>query len=272
MTIDTITQEGQSMFTAVLDRIAGRVQKRRTSARERIEEAARRLAAGETIDEAGLEGAMFEAGLTVDEFRNLAVFYNDRRAKLDLLATLGNARKRLEKADAAIDAENARHAEAVDQFRKRYASLRSEADAAGAEVERARAAREWLLELANCPPSIRDDYAAALDAEQAATVAVGNAERELRRLRDEIKSEEGWIAQFTGEAAGEIAPREIVISTPKRQPLVASLQDKIDRHSQRKSRLEARLTEAEAALTAANKALAAAEAAVAAVRKRILAN
>jgi hypothetical protein len=259
------------MFTAVLDRIAGRVQKRRTSARERIEDAARRLAAGESIDEAGLEGAMFEAGLTVEEFRDLAVFYNDRRAKMDLVATLGNARKRLEKADAAIAAENARHAEATEQYRKRFLSLRAEADAAGADVERARSAREWLLDVAHCPPSIRDDYTAALDAEQAANVAVGDAEREVRRLREEIKSAEGWIEQLTGEASTEIVPREILITSPGRQRLADSIQQKIEDRTKQKNRLEARLVEAETALTTAQKALVAAEAAVAAIRKRILA-
>jgi hypothetical protein len=259
------------MFTAVLDRIAGRVQKRRTSARERIEDAARRLAAGESIDEAGLEGAMFEAGLTVEEFRDLAVFYNDRRAKMDLVATLGNARKRLEKADAAIAAENARHAEVTEQYRKRFLSLRAEADAAGADVERARSAREWLLDVAHCPPSIRDDYTAALDAEQAANVAVGDAEREVRRLREEIKSAEGWIEQLTGEASTEIVPREILITSPGRQRLADSIQQKIEDRTKQKNRLEARLVEAETALTTAQKTLVAAEAAVAAVRKRILA-
>lgn len=259
------------MLTAVFDRIAGRVQKRQNSARERIEDAAKRIAAGESIDEAGVEGALFEAGLTVEAFRDLAVFYQERRQRLDRLNTLGAARKRLEKADQAIDAENRRHAEATEQYRKRFLSLRQEADAAGAEVAAARDARDWLLDVQHCPPSLRDQYQAALDAEQAATVAVGDAEREARRLRERIASEAGFIDQLTGEASREIAPPELVMTPPGRQRMAAATQAKVDEHEKQKTRLERRLVEAEAAVAEARKSLAAAEATLADLRKRILA-
>lgn len=256
------------MITAVLDRMAGRLKQRKTTAREVVEQAARRIAGGETVDEAALEGAIVEAGLAIDDLQRLAEFYVARREKRQVLDALGAARKRLAAVDARIAAENAKHAEIVDAYKKRWIALREEADAATREVDAGRAARDWLLELANCPPSMQDDYRRLLDEEQAATVAVGDATRVVRELRERILSEKRSIESLTGATAQEIDPSLVPLN--RRNGRVIANDEQIEEHRRTIKRLEGRLVEAESVLAAAEKQLAAATLALGNMRDRIL--
>jgi DNA repair exonuclease SbcCD ATPase subunit len=247
------------------------MRQRTATAHERIEGAAKAAAAGENIDVAGLEDALFTVSMSLDGFRELCDLFVARRERFAKLDGLGPARKRLAKTDAEIEAANASHAEAVEQYRKRYAALREEANESQAVIDAARDAREWLLALANCPPSLKGDYELALAGEQKAIEAVADAEREIRRLSEEIKGEAGWIEQLAGEDARLLHPPELTVAKSSRDKLSAAAARKIDEHERRKKRLEGRLAEASATLEAARKEQAAAEATLATVRKKILA-
>ena len=260
-----------TVFAKVFDSLAGRMRQRKASAHERIETAAKQIAAGQSVDVAGLEDALFTAGMTLDDFRGLCDLFATRVEKLALLETLGAARKKVEKIDRDIEAANKAHAETVDNYRRRYVSLRAEADQAYAAVESARNAREWILALDNCPPSIRHEYQTALEAEQAATSAVGQAERTVRELTDEIRSEQGWLDQLAGEDAKELHPPELTITKAGRDRMAGARSAKYDEHAARKKRLEHRLADATKAVDEARVTLVAAEAQLAATRKRILA-
>jgi hypothetical protein len=260
-----------TVFAKVFDSLAGRMRQRKANAHERIETAAKQIAAGQSVDVGGLEDALFTAGMTLDDFRGLCDLFAARVEKLALLDTLGAARKKVEKIDRDIEAANKTHAEAVDNYRRRYMTLRAEADQAGAAVEAARNAREWILALENCPPSIRHDYQAALEAEQAATSAVGQAERTVRELTDEIRSEQGWLDQLAQQDAVELHPPELTITKAGRDRMAGARAAKYDEHAARKKRLENRLADATKAVDEARVTLVAAEAQLAATRKRILA-
>jgi len=255
----------------VFDALRGRMRERTQTAHERIEAAAKAVARGENVDVGGLEDAMFTTSSTVDDFRKLAELFATRAEKLQALEGLGAARKRVEKLNTDIEAANARHAEATERFRREFITLRDQANAAQADVDRARDCREWLLAPGNCPPSLRADYDTALAQEQAAIEAVAAAERTIRELRAEIKGEEGWLEQLAGEDAKEIYPPEVVVSKSGRDRLTAQRSAKYEEHETRKKRLERRLAEAEPELEKARAGLVAAEAAVAEVRKRIIA-
>lgn len=260
-----------TVFTKVLDSLAGRMRQRKATSHERIEAAAKQIAAGSNVDVAGLEDALFTVGMSLDDFRVLCDLFVTRVEKLATLETLGAARKKVEKIDRDIEAANKTHAEAVENYRKRYTALRDDANKAAAEVAAARDAREWILAINNCPPSLRDEYQAALDAEQAAQSAVGKAERTVRELNDEIRSEQGWLDQLTEADASEIHPHTITITKAGRERMAGARAVKYDEHAARKKRLENRLADEVKVVDEARANLVAAEAQLAAVRKRILA-
>lgn len=260
-----------TMLAKVFDSLAGRMRQRKASAHERIEAAAKAAAAGQNVDVAGLEDALYTSAMSLDDFRKLCDLFVTRGEKLTRLETLGAARKKVEKIDRDIEAANKTHAEAVENYRRRYVKLREQADQAATEVAAARDAREWILAFDNCPPSLRDDYRIALDTEQAAVEAVGTAERAVRELSAEIKSEQGWLDQLTEDDATELHPHSITITKAGRDRMAGARGAKYDEHAARKKRLENRLADATKVLDEARAALVAAEARVADVRKRILA-
>lgn len=259
------------MFAAVLDRLAGRMRQRTSSAHERIESAAKATAAGENIDVGGLEESLFTVAMGVDQFRQLCDLFSARRERFAKLDGLGAARKRLAKLDQEIESANAGHAELVEKYRQRYATLRGEANDSQAVIDEARNARDWLLAVPNCPPSIRPDYEAALATEQKALEAVGDASRQIRQLTQDIQTEIGWIEQVMGQDVRLLHPPKLTIAKSERDKLSADAQGRIDTHEKRKARLERQLGEANQTLAECQKQQAAAEATLATVRKNILA-
>lgn len=259
------------MLTQVFDALAGKRRQRTQTSHQAIEAAAKAIAAGQAADVAALEQDLHTTGMTIDEFRALCETFAARVKKFAELDALGAARRRVEKLEKDIEAANKLHAEATERYQQRHAALRAEAAEAGGIVAVGQAAKEWLLDPKNCLPSLRDGYAEALANEEAAQVAVGDAEREVRRLTDEIRSEAGWLEQLLGDDAREIHPPEMTITASGRDRLTAARREKFDDHARRKTRLEAQLVEANKAVEAARAALVDAEAAVATIRKRILA-
>lgn len=259
--------KGPDMMTAVLDRITGRFKQRKTNARELVEQAAKAIAAGQAVDESSIETALFDSGLDADDLRRLAGFYVDRRSKLADLEKLGAARRRVELVDQKIAAENGKFSEYCESFKKRMVAMREESDAATHEVETARSARDWLLDPKNCPPSMQEEYRAALGDEQTARVALGDQEREVRRLRDEIKTEDRWIEHYRGDDSKEIRPSG---GHPAESRLAAGQAAKLDEHERRRKRLSTRLVEVEKLVAECQKSLTAAEAVVAGLREKIL--
>ena len=187
-----------TVFAAVFDKLAGRIKQRTATAHEKIEAAAKAIAKGESVDVAGLEDSLHTVGVTLDGFRALCDLFAGRAESFTKLEGLAAARKKVDKVDREIEAANQTHAEAVEQYRRRYMQLRAEADQAQAAVDAARAARHWLLAPENCPPSLRDEYQAALGAEHQAITDVENAQGQLKYLADEIKGEKGWLEQLAG--------------------------------------------------------------------------
>jgi hypothetical protein len=260
-----------TVFAKVFDSLAGRMKQRKATAHERIEAAAKQIAAGNNVDVPGLEDALFTVGISLDDFRGLCDLFAGRVAKFALLETLGAARKKVEKIDREIEAANRVHAEAVENYRRCYTALRDQADQAAKAVNAARDAREWILAIENCPPSLRDDYRAALDAEAASQSAASNAQQAVRQLSDEIKSEQGWLDQLCEADAAEIHPNPIVITKAGRERMAGARAAKYDEHAARKKRLENRLADATKVADEARAGLVAAEVRVATIRKQILA-
>jgi len=258
-------------MTAVFERLTSRVRQRKETAQERIEGAAAAVAGGQTIDIAGLEEALRDAGLTVDDFRDRVQFHDRRRDHLARLEKLAVSRTRAQKLEKQLAAEEAKHAEIVAAYQKRWAGIRDEADTARRDVSAATDSRDWLLHPDNAPLPLVDKYRAALDQEETAVAAVAAAERDIRSLREQIAGEAGWLEQIAGEDQRTIHPPEASLTKRQRDKLTGQAARRYQEHEERKARLERRLVEAEKTLEDARAALASAEAAVAAIRKTILA-
>jgi hypothetical protein len=255
-------------ITAVFEKLGSRLRQRTTTAQETIEKSAQALAAGETVDTAAVEAALVAVGLSLDEYRARVDFHVERKSKLDELEKLGPARTKLEGLDRQISAENKKHDEIVQAYRSRWVALRQQADQETQQVDRSRAARDWLLDPKHSPLYLRDEYVAALDVEQKSIERIADIEQTLRDLRDRHRSAVGWIEQIEAEDVRTISPSSITKS--QRDKLTAAQRDKLEEHERRRDRFAREITEAEQELEQARGELARAEAVVAGIRKRIL--
>jgi hypothetical protein len=257
-------------IVAVFEKLGSRLRQRTTSAQETIEKSAQALAAGESVDTGAVEAALVTAGVSLDDYRARVDFHVERKTRLDELDKLGAARTELEGLDKRIEAENKKHSEIVDAYRKRWVALREQADEASRQVERSRSARDWLLDPARAPLHLRDDYVAALDVEQKARERIGDVERSIRDLKDRHKSEEGWISQILAEDVRMIHAPSAVVTKNQRDKLTGAQATKLEEHERRRDRYARELAQAEKDLEAARADLVTAEAVVADIRKRIL--
>jgi chromosome segregation ATPase len=258
-------------IAAALEKLTVRFRQRTITALEQVELAAKTLAAGGTVDMGGLESALVTAQLSPDDFRQRCDFHVERVAKLATLEKLGPARTKADRLDKDIAGENARHAELTAAYQKRWTSLREQADEVAREVEDSRRARDWLLDLKNAPLDLADEYRAALDAEHAAQVAIGDIERSIRDLKERHRSAVGWVEQILEQDLREIHPPSATVTKSQRDRLSAAQQAKLDEHERRRDRLAREIKEQETQLTAARADLVKAEAHLAAVRKKVLA-
>jgi hypothetical protein len=253
------------------EKLSSRVRQRTTSAQERIEKAAQTLAGGKNSDVASIEDALHDATMTVDQFRERVEFHSARREHFQRLEKLGIARTKVEGLDKRIAAEEAKHAEIVEAFRARWAALRDEATAAQRDVDGARDSRDWLLAPENAPLHLADRYGGLLAEESVAVEGLAAAEREVRSIKERVKSEEGWLVEIAAEGRREIHAPEAVITTKQRERLSGQAAAKYDEHEQKLTRFRKRLVEAEKTVEDCRKTLVSAEAAVAQIRKEILA-
>lgn len=257
-------------LTSVFDNLAGRFMARKQSALDVIDGAAKTLAAGGTIDAGAVEQALVAAGLDLDAFRERVEFQTARREKLEALEKLGAARRRVEQLDGQLAAEAAKHAEVTAAFHKRYAALRDEATNHQREVDRARDAREWILDPKNCPLALREPYEAALAAVQAARENVSTIGRQLRDLRERHRGAEAAIAEIVAADARELHPPQAIVAASQKERLAAATREKVEQHERRRDRLAREVGDAEQELAAAEQAVVRAEAAIAELVKRIL--
>lgn len=254
----------------VFSRLATRRQDRTTSAREQIETACKRIAAGETFDPGSLDDALLVAGLSLEQFRERVEFQLRRRESIERLERLASSRTRREKGEAQLEAERKKFEEIAAAHRSRCVAIGAEIREAEAAITAAEEARYWLLELEHVPLQFRDSYSEALDRQHAAQLSLQSAKRAVREAREQIASEKGWIAQILGESAREITADPRIITKSQREALSGAAKAKAEDHELALKRWERRLAEAEAAAKTATTESEAADAAVSDIQKRIL--
>jgi len=227
-------------MTSVLDALAGRLAARKTTATETLVAAARRLAAGEGVDDGGIEAAMLETGMTLDGFRSMVELCQRRRGWQATAAKATAAGSRLDKATAALERATADFEATRQAFVVRHAELSSEVAAVERAVAEARQASANLVAPDNVPGPLGDQLREAHDQVAAANQALEALERDRREWAERERYHRGWAD----------TKRQLNQTTP-----AGSAAD----HERAAARAARRVAEIDGQLPAARKAVAAAE-------------
>jgi len=182
-------------MTTILEALAARMSARKTSANDVLVGAARRLAAGESADDAAIERAMLEANMSLADFRALVELAQRRREWYAALDRGPAAVAKRDKVLAVIERERAQFEQIRNQWIARANELDAEHNAADKLAEAARDARGKLVHPDNVPGTLADAIREAHD--NVATTA-GEVERIRRDMRDNAereKSQREWADQ-----------------------------------------------------------------------------
>jgi hypothetical protein len=232
---------------SILDALRGRMQQRQFSAYDTIAAGARAVARGERYDVTAIEKALVDAGMSMAEFEAQVEQATKRAAWLvdfEQLATASNKAKKLE---AAAEAERTKFEATRLAYFERANALDAELRQVSAIRDKARDARERLLDPRAVPGTVGEKYREAVAAAHAADVEVADAQRAVREQEERIKSEQGWIRQLNGEEEKEIHPSRVSYrdAAPPESPRLEEHIKALARAERRKAEAQATLLEAE---------------------------
>jgi len=224
-------------MNGILEALRGRMAARRETNAETLVAAARRIAAGESVDPASVEAALVAESKSVDDFESLCELAR-RRLTWHAARDKGPAAIiQRDKLTRELDAAN----EAFERTRLAWVEASSklgiQVDAAIAVVRAAEDAAAKLTTPANVPGVLAERLKQAEVDHTEALQTVDALRRELRDAKNRVKDEEGWVAQKTAFNNG-----------------VSSLDD----HERALKRWQRRVSELETAMPPAEKAVAAA--------------
>jgi hypothetical protein len=225
-----------SIFEALAERMATR--KRSTD--ETLLAAARRAAAGESVDDAAVDAAMASSGKSVDDFRELVELCQRRRGWYASMDRGPAANATLGKLQAAATRERAAFEQVRDAWLSRAAELDEQIKNAERITTAAHDARGQLVDPANVPGDLAARIREAHDAVVDAASTVERIKRERRDAAEREKSQREWTEHKRG----------LNISTPA---------GNADDHERAAARAAKRLAELDAELPDAERAHAAAE-------------
>jgi hypothetical protein len=233
----------------LLEALSARMNARRTNANDVLVAAARRLAAGESADDAAVERALVETGTSLDAFRELVELCQRRREWYVSMDRGPAAAARVAKANATLEREAAAFQATHDAWMERRRQLSADLDDAERIVAAARAARDELLRPDNVPGDLANRLREAHDGVVAAACEVERLNNDRRHWVEQEKTQRGWAEE----------KRRLNKSTP--QGDAEDHARAADRAARRVADIDAQLPAARDAAEAAEKHLAATEAA-----------
>jgi hypothetical protein len=228
-------------MNAIFEALAGRMAARKRTHTETLVAAARRLATGESVDDAAVAEALEASGQTLDDFQALAELCQRRRTWYVEMDRGPAAVARRDKATATLEREKAAFEQIQNAWFARAGVLEGEIAAAGKVADAARAARGNLVHWDHVPGELAGQIHEAHEAVAAAHGVVATLERERRQQTEREKSERDWAEH----------KRTLNLATPAG--------DAAD-HERAAKRAARRLAEIEKELPAARQAVEAAEA------------
>jgi uncharacterized protein (DUF1778 family) len=232
---------------SVLELLRGRMAARKTTADETLAAAAKRLAAGESIDHGAVETALVETRQTVDEFETMVATANRRRELRAALDKGPAANTKLEKLQTTAAHERAQFEKIQTAWFERAAELDGQIRAAETIVGRARDAREELVKPASVPEPVRTRLVEAHAALEEAHTKRSALEHEVKEVRDRLKQR------------NEFADHYRELNTAGLHGTAEDYETLAKRCERRLAELQPELDEALAAVADAEKELAAAE-------------
>lgn len=232
---------------SVLELLRGRMAARKNTADETLAAAAKRLAAGESIDHGAVETALVETRQTVDDFEAMVSVATRRREFRAAMDKGPAATTKLEKIQSTAANERAQFEKIQTAWLQRAAELDEQIRTAESIVGRARDAREELVKPANVPEPLRTRLVEAHAALGEAHTTRERLEREMREVRDRLKQRSELANHYRElNATGQFGTAEDYETLAKRC-------------QRRLAELEPEFAEATTAVAAAEKELAAAE-------------
>lgn len=177
----------------VLSLLRNRFAERTRNAAEVVSAAARKVAAGQSVDHAALEAAMVATNTSVDAFATLVELHTTRAGWRADYEKLKDATAKRDKANATIEREDAAFIEYQQKHQAKMAKLQAEYREAAKVVERGELARRELATVANVPDPAAQSLRDAHEALATASGAVSSANRAIREANEGIKREEEWI-------------------------------------------------------------------------------
>lgn len=198
-------------MASVLDSLRVRMTQRSLNAVDTVAAAARAAARNERYDIHALETAMDQAGITMPEFEQAVATARQRAAWMADFEKLAVASGKVAKLEASATAEKVKFEAARTAFLERAAAIDAELKTQSKIRDRAREARNQLLDPALVPGTIGGQYREAVAAADAADLAVAEARTALREQNERVKNAEGFIAQILAQQAGELKPAQIFL-------------------------------------------------------------
>jgi hypothetical protein len=217
---------------SILETLRARFAERARTADETLTDAARRVAAGESVDMAAVESALTALQKSVGDFEAMIELARRRQGWYSAMNGLAAATARKSKAMAAAAAERAAFERVAEAWQARGRELDAEIEAADKVIQAASTARENLTNHRNVPGQLGEKLADAQTALEKATAATNRLRRAALEAANESKSERGFAEH----------KRTYNISTPAGDA---------DDHERKAKRLERRAAELQAETAAA---------------------
>jgi hypothetical protein len=187
----------------VLDLLRGRQAERHTNNADAIAAAARKTAAGETVDHLALEHAMVEEGLSVEDFAALVGQAERRQSWRAAMDKLPAATARVAKTNATIERERVAFEAVRDAWFQRANELDAELAAAEPLVRAGNEAREKLSNPANVPGVVGERLAEALADQAEAVERVAGVGRQQREWGENLSRNNGFAERHNDSERGK---------------------------------------------------------------------
>jgi hypothetical protein len=226
-------------MNGILEALRMRMVQRRETNAESLAAAARRIAAGETVDAASVESALVAEGRSVDDFEALVELARRRQLWHAARDKGPAATRERDKLQSELDAAKEAFEKSRLAWVERSGSLAARIRAFDVVVQAADDATAKLTDPANIPGITAERIRTADAAHVEAMDAVETIRRELREARSRVKTETEWV-QHKKDFGNNTH-----LST-------------LDDHKRALARAERRVSELEAALPPAEAAVAAA--------------
>ena len=225
---------------SIFDTLSERLASRARTHEDELLRAARRAAAGESINDQVVADTLVATGQSIEDFRELVDVCQRRNRWLAEFNRGASAQATMDKLTKTAERERAEFERVQQAWFARAADLDAQLAAAQSTVQRARAARDELVAARNVPGALADQIREAHDTVAATGSEVERIKRERRDAAEREKSQRNWAEQ----------KRRLNQRTPAGGP---------DDHERAADRAAKRVAELTDELPAAERAAAAAE-------------